>query len=161
MQSLHIYQAFFRLFFGVLSIIVFTGLFLFGAWSMINLGSTPFLQAISHIQDFVEAKNISTFYGLAGMWLFGIFFMIRWLLMLFSVGNPIATLTHEGVMGRSGKIIPWDIIEDISIESVSYIWITLRSDMVLYLESGKRKKIPYVKVSQETLQNMLEELDKK
>jgi hypothetical protein len=84
---------------------------------------------------------------------------VHTLITTVNLGKPIATIQNTGIVLRNGTLVPWNEIEDLSIHSLGYMFFTLRTDLHVQLTKGK-KMIPFVKLTQERLADLIEEAKK-
>lgn len=145
-KQFHLYQTKGRLIFALFCVLLFAA----GSW----WGVAAMMAKISKIKG--EAWLILLL--IIGIAVGLTFFSIKAVWMLMKSGEPIATLNPSGIALRGGQLLPWQDIEELTLESVEYI-VTLRSDLKIQLRKGK-KKLPYVDLTQERLADLVEEVQK-
>ena len=84
--------------------------------------------------------------------------VIRLFLILLNAGKPIATIDSSGIALRNGKVLPWNDIEGVRMISISTM-LTISHHLEIRLSKGK-KRVSNVKITQEELADLIEEVRK-
>lgn len=116
------------------------------------------VQRVTELMKTSDGKQ--TLLLLAAIVAFALFAIIKSVYMFLRSSQPIGYISHEWIQTRGGKMIPWDDIEDIAIQSMGGFFVTYRSDLVIYTKNNKTHKLPYVSLTQEKLADMIEEARK-
>ena len=96
---------------------------------------------------------------LLGLALLITFLVIRSFSMILNAGKPIATIDASGIILRNGKVLSWGDIEGLRIISISTVFFITSHHLEIRLTKGK-KRVPIVKVTQEELADLIEEVRK-